>query len=98
MHSLTFWTVSGWLSLHLFGLIVAWVTRIASSPRAMSASQIAFFFALAAVGIAAWSSHHFAPNLWVVSSIVLVSMVLTAVVDFRRTSESAPSHSPGAYR
>jgi hypothetical protein len=46
---------------------------------------------MAAVGAAAWICRQHESGLWIPSGVTLVAMVLTAVVDFRRTHEIHPT-------
>jgi hypothetical protein len=82
--------IIGWASLHVGALAAAWGTRIAAGSRFEVPAQLACFFAMAAVGGAAWICRVLDLGLWIVSGITLVAMVLTAVIDFRRSHEVYP--------
>ncbi len=80
----------GWLLLHISALVAAWGTRVAAGSRLEVPVQLACFLAMSAVGMAAWIGHHHESSLSILSGITLVAMVVTAVVDFRRTHEVHP--------
>lgn len=79
--------IVGWLILHIGALIAAWGTRVAAGSRAEGLAQLACFTAMAAVGSVAWFVHSFESGLSVLSGVVLVVMVLTAVVDLSRPQD-----------
>jgi hypothetical protein len=79
--------VIGWIFLHVGALAAAWCTRMAAGSRLEPLVQIAFFAAMAAVGGAAWVCRQQEVGLWIPSAVTLMVMVLTAVIDFRRTHE-----------
>lgn len=83
----TLGAVIGWIILHIGALASAWGTRMASGSRIEPLIQLAFFAAMAAVGGAAWVCRQEEVGLWIPSAMTLVGMVITAVVDFRRTHE-----------
>lgn len=82
--------VVGWIFLHLSALAAAWGSRVAAGSRLEVPVQLACFSAMAAVGSTAWICRHYENGLSVLSGIVLVATVLTAVIDFRRTHEIHP--------
>ena len=53
--------------------------------------RFVFFTLLAVVGLTAWCCQHLEFGFWFPSGLTLVAMVLTAVTDFRRTHEPAPT-------
>jgi Ca2+/H+ antiporter len=97
MDALSVYAIVGWSMFHLAALISAWATRMTCGSRLESAMQLIFFAAMAAVGGAAAIARHLDIGAWPASAIVLVAMVLTAVVDFRRLGEAthAPSQVAG---
>jgi hypothetical protein len=78
------------LALHITALACAWGTRLSMGTRIEGFVQLAFLFALAAVGLVAWTGHRLEPGLGLPSGATLIVMVLMAVGDFRRTHE--PTH------
>ena len=80
---------AAWITLHLGAITAAWGTRVSIGSRAEVVFQLAFFASMSAVGIAAAICHHLELGLWAPSVGTLILMVLTAVVDFRRTHEPA---------
>jgi hypothetical protein len=82
--------VIGWLLLHISALVAAWGTRVAAGSRLEVPVQLVCFLAMSAVGTAAWIGCHHESSLSILSGITLVAMVVTAVVDFRRTHEIHP--------
>ncbi len=83
--------VIGWIILHVGALAAAWCTRMAAGSRIEPFVQLTFFAAMAAVGGASWICRQLEVGLWIPSAVTLMVMVLTAVIDFRRTHE--PLHS-----
>jgi hypothetical protein len=84
MDAFSVYVLLGWSALHLAALTLAWGTRLANGSRLESAIQLVFFVVMAAVGCAAAVCRQLEISAWTVSAVVLVAMVLTAVVDFRR--------------
>jgi hypothetical protein len=82
--------VIGWIFLHVGSLATAWGSRVAAGSWLELPVQFACFLAMAAVGSTAWICRHYENGLSVLSGVVLVATVLTAVVDFRRTHEIHP--------
>jgi hypothetical protein len=78
-----------YIAFHLAALACAWGTRLAIDTRIEGLVQVAFFGALAAVGLVTWTSHLLEPGFGIPSGVTLVVMVLMAVIDFRRTHEPA---------
>ena len=89
MDSVYLCAAGGWIALHLGALAAAWGTRVAIGSRAEILLQLAFYASMAAVGMAALICHRLELGLWAPSVGTLIVMVLTAVVDFRRTHEPA---------
>lgn len=83
------WPVAAWVAMHVGAIAAAWATRLAVGSRAEGVFQILFFGAMAGVGLAAGVGHYLELHLWAPSVGTLITMVLTAVVDFRRTCEPA---------
>jgi hypothetical protein len=81
--------VVGWLVIHALALALAWGTRVANGSRMEVAMQLAFFAAMAAVGGAALVGRHIDIEIWPVSAVTLMAMVLMAVIDLRRLGETA---------
>jgi hypothetical protein len=90
MEAFTISTIVVWALFHLAALILAWATRLACGSRLESVMQLVFFAAMAVVGAAAGVCRYLDLGAWPASAVVLVAMVLTAVVDFRRLSD--PTH------
>ena len=82
--------VIGWIILHVGALTVAWCTRMAAGSRIEPAVHLTFFATMTAVGGSAWICRQLEVGLWIPSAVTLMAMVLTAVIDFRRTHE--PQH------
>jgi hypothetical protein len=89
MDPLSLCTVIAWVALHVGAILIAWGTRVAIGSRAEVMLQLAFFAIMGAVGLAAAVCHALELGLWAPSVGTLILMVLTAVVDFRRTHEPA---------
>ena len=77
-------TIAAWLLLHCGALSAAWGTRILAGSRAEIHVQIAFLLAMGGVGLAAWFCYHLQSELWILSAVTLIAMVLAAISDFRR--------------
>ena len=90
LDSASVWLVVGWLFLHACALAAAWSSRVAAGSRFEAIAQLACFLAMAAVGTAAWIGSQHESGLSILSGIALVAMVVTAVVDVRRTHEIHP--------
>jgi hypothetical protein len=80
--------VAGWIALHLVALASAWVTRISAGSRLEGFAQIGFLAAMAVIGAATWIGQQVDVG-WTWSAVTLMTMVITAVADFRRVSEPA---------
>ena len=83
------WIVVGWISLHLAAMAAACGTRIAAGSCVETLVQFCFFGAMTAIGAATWACQQM-DETWCWSAITLMAMVLTAVIDLRRTGEPAP--------
>ena len=94
MESGSAWLVIGWIALHLAALATACGTRVAAGSSVENVVQLGFFAAMAVVGGTAWICQHL-DAAWCWSAITLVAMVLTAVVDLRRSNEPAHASSSG---
>jgi hypothetical protein len=70
-------------------LALAWGTRVATGARIQFLMQLAFLVAMAAIGGAALVGQRVEIEIWPVSAVILMVMVLLAVIDFRRTGETA---------
>lgn len=81
----------GWFTLHIGALAAAWGTRLAAGSRLEWLVQLSFFVAMAAVGASAWVGHRLELGMGLPSAITLMLMVLTAVVDCRRSQETTPA-------
>ena len=90
MESASAGIVVGWLVLHALALALAWGTRVASGSRMEFAMQMTFFVVMAAIGGAALVGQRVDIEIWPVSAVILMAMVLMAVIDFRRVGESTP--------
>jgi hypothetical protein len=75
--------------LHAVGLIAAWATRLARSPRIEAISQVSFFAAMGGIGLSACFCCQIELGFSVPSGVTLMAMVLMAVADFRPTHEPA---------
>jgi hypothetical protein len=82
------WFVAGWISLHVTALAWAGVTRVAAGSRLETLAELGFYVALAAIGLATWLGPRVEAG-WTWSAMTFMAMVITAVVDFRRTAEPA---------
>jgi hypothetical protein len=89
MESASAGVVVGWLLLHALALALAWGTRVATGSRMEFAMQLAFLVAMAAIGGAALVGQRVDIEIWPVSAVVLMVMVLMAVIDLRRAGETA---------
>jgi len=81
--------IAAFMLLHVGGIACAVGTRIATGSRAESAVQLVFLFAMGAVGLAAWCCRQHDLGLAIPSQLTLITMVVLAVVDLRRTHEPA---------
>ena len=88
--------VSGWIGLHLFGLLSAWATRLATGSRLRAVTQLAFFALLACLSCAAWWSHQLELGLWVPTGFTIGAMLLLAVTDLRPAVHSHPELRPAS--
>jgi hypothetical protein len=89
MESASAGVVVGWLVLHALALALAWGTRVATGSRMEFAMQLAFLVVMAAIGGAALVGQRVDIEIWPVSAVILMAMVLMAVVDLRRAGETA---------
>ena len=89
MESASAGVVVGWLVLHALALALAWGTRVATGSRMEFAMQLAFFVVMAAIGGAAMVGQRVDVEIWPVSAVILMVMVLMAVIDLRRMGETA---------
>ena len=80
------WIVA-WIVLHVGALATAYGTRVAAGSRLEGVLQITFFAAMLMIAGAIWACQETHAGAWGLSSITLVAMVLTAVVDFRKLGE-----------
>ena len=76
-----------WITLHVAALAVAYGTRVAAGSRLEILSQFVFFAAMLMVAFAIWACQQVHAGAWGLSSVTLIAMVLTAVVDFRKFGE-----------
>jgi hypothetical protein len=76
-----------WIALHVVGLATAIGTRVAVGSSFEGLIQLAFFAAMLLIGAAIWACQQTHSGAWGLSSVTLIAMVLTAVVDFRRLGE-----------
>ena len=76
-----------WITLHVAALGVAYGTRVAAGSRLEILSQFVFFAAMLMVAFAIWACQQVHAGAWGLSSVTLIAMVLTAVVDFRKFGE-----------
>jgi len=79
--------VASWLILHMGALALALATRISVGSRIEPAMQAVFFAIMATLGAAAWICREIEIEVWPVSAVTLIVMVLTAVIDFRRIGD-----------
>ena len=93
MDSVSLCVVVGWILLHLGALALAWATRVFAGSRLEAAMQACFFAMMALLGTAAWICRETDVEIWPASAVTLMAMVLTAVIDFRRTHEPRHWHS-----
>jgi hypothetical protein len=84
-------TLAGFVALHFGAVAVAWAARMAAGSRAEVLLQTVFFASMAGVGVCAWCCRGQELGLGIPSGLTLTAMVLTAVIDFRRTHETAPA-------
>jgi hypothetical protein len=91
MESASAGVIVGWLVLHALALVSAWGTRVATGSRMESALQLAFLISMAAIGCAALVGQQIDIEIWPVSAVTLMGMVLMAVIDLRRLGETAQS-------
>lgn len=82
------WLIAGWISLHLAAFLWACGTRVVAGSRLEGLAHLGFYFALAAVGAAAFFGEQVDVG-WVWSAMTFMAMVITAVVDFRHVGEAA---------
>jgi hypothetical protein len=88
MESASAGVVVGWLVLHALALALAWATRITTGSRMEYVMQLAFLVVMAAIGVAALVGQRVDIEVWPVSAVILMVMVLMAVIDLRRVGES----------
>ena len=82
----SFLWIAGWVLLHGGALSVAWGTRVLAGSHAEFPMQAAFLFAMAAVGGTVSVCYQFESDLWILSAVTFVTMVLAAVSDFGHKS------------
>ena len=90
MESASAGIIVGWFVLHALALALAWGTRLAAGSRIEFLMQLTFLAVMAAIGGAALVGQRVDIEIWPVSAVVLMVMVLMAVIDFRRLGETAP--------
>jgi hypothetical protein len=76
-----------WVALHVAALAAAYGTRVAAGSRLEGLTQAVFYAAMLMVGLATWACQQVQAGAWGLSSVTLIAMVLTAVVDFRKFGE-----------
>lgn len=91
MDPLSTGVVAGWAALQIGAIASAWLTRLAEGSRMEIAAQACFFGAMAAVGFGGAVSHQLELGLALPSGVTLILMVITAVIDLRRTYEPVPA-------
>lgn len=92
MTSLPALEIASFIALHLFAIACALGTRIASETRYELLFQFLFLPTLAAVGASIWFGRSAELGIGIPSGVTLISMILLAVTDLRRTHEPASSH------
>jgi hypothetical protein len=95
MESASAGVLVGWLVLHALALALAWGTRVATGSRMEFALQLAFFASMAAIGCAALVGQQVDIEIWPVSAVILMAMVLMAVIDLRRLGETVQTVNTG---
>ncbi|HEX5472341.1 MAG TPA: hypothetical protein VFW73_10660 [Lacipirellulaceae bacterium] len=86
MDAINVWIVA-WILFHIAALATAYGTRLAVGSRIEGVVQIAFYGAMVMIGFAIWACEQTHAGAWGLSAITLISMVLMAVVDFRKFGE-----------
>ncbi len=76
-----------WVALHFAALAAAYGTRVAAGSRLEGFTQVVFYAAMLMMGLAIWACQQVHAGAWGLSSVTLIAMVLTAVVDFRKLGE-----------
>src|SRR4051794_21205299 len=76
-----------WVALHIAALGAAYGTRVAAGSSLEGLSQVVFYAAMLMIGVAIWACQQVHAGAWGLSSVTLIAMVLTAVVDFRKLGE-----------
>lgn len=76
-----------WIALHLAALTAAYGTRVAAGSSLEGFVQAVFYVAMLMMGLAIWACQQAHAGAWGLSSVTLIAMVLTAVVDFRKLGE-----------
>lgn len=79
--------IAAWVALHVAAIVVAYGTRVAAGSRLEIPTQVVFYAAMLMVGLAIWACQQAHAGAWGLSSVTLIAMVLTAVVDFRKLGE-----------
>lgn len=97
MNVLPTWQLAGFLALHLGAIACALGTRMSAGSRYESLFHMLFLPSLGAVGLATWYSHAASLGIGIPSGMTFMSMVLLAVIDFRRTHEPAAGHHFGIH-
>lgn len=98
MNSLSAWHIAGFLVLHFGAISCALGTRVAAGSRYEAIFQFLFLPSLAAIGLATWYCHSEVLGIGIPSGITFMAMILVAVIDFRRTHETAAAHHYGLHR
>jgi hypothetical protein len=73
----------GWVAIHFFGLIAAFLVRVYAGTAAESPLQAAFLMGLAGVAVATLAGEQFSWPLWTLSGATLSVMIVVAIADFR---------------
>src|SRR3954453_17157822 len=76
-----------WIALHIAALATAYGTRVAAGSCLEGFIQVVFYAAMLLMGLAIWACQQAHAGAWGLSSVTLIAMVLTAVVDFRKLGE-----------
>src|SRR3954454_15496750 len=79
--------IAVWVALHIAALGAAYGTRVAAGSRLEGLTQAVFYAAMLMMGLTIWACQQVHAGAWGLSSVTLIAMVLTAVVDFRKLGE-----------